>query len=117
ERLPFGVYASDTRTIIGSEPDIAQLVADALGRSLEPVGVAWADWPLGVSSGKYDAVISNVTVTEARKEKFDFSTYRKDQLGFYVKANSPIASIKESKDIAGLRVIVGASTNQEQILL
>jgi polar amino acid transport system substrate-binding protein len=115
-QLPFGAYATDTRTVVGSEPDIAQLVADSLGLKLELVPVAWADWPLGLASGKYDAVISNVTVTEQRKEKFDFSTYRKDQLGFYAKTDSAI-SIREPKDVAGLRVIVGASTNQEQILL
>jgi polar amino acid transport system substrate-binding protein len=116
-RLPFATYGTDTKTLVGSEPDIAQLVADSLGRKLELVHTAWADWPLGLASGKYDAVISNVTVTEARKEKFDFSTYRKDQLGIYVKTDGAIKTIKEPKDIAGLRVIVQASTNQEQILL
>jgi polar amino acid transport system substrate-binding protein len=117
QRLPFGTYATDNKTLVGSEPDIAQLVADSLGLKLELVPVAWADWPLGVTSGKYDAVISNVTVTEQRKEKFDFSTYRKDQLGFYVKAGSAIQEIKEPKDVAGLKVIVSSGTNQEQILL
>ena len=81
------------------------------------VSVAWADWPLGLSSGKFDAVISNVTVTEERKEKFDFSTYRKDELGFYVKSDSEIGEIKSPKDIAGLKVITDAGTNQEKILL
>lgn len=115
-RFPFGGYATDTKTIVGAEPDIAQLVADALGRKLEIVPTAWADWPLGVVSGKFDAVISNVTVTEQRKEKFDFSTYRKDLLGFYVKKGNEIV-IRDPRDVAGLKVIVGAGTNQEQILL
>ncbi|WP_298925897.1 ABC transporter substrate-binding protein [uncultured Ramlibacter sp.] len=116
-RLPFGAYALDNKTPVGNAPDIAQLVADSLGRKLELVSVAWADWPLGLQSGKFDVVISNVTVTEERKEKFDFSTYRNDQLGIYVPTASKITSIKEPKDVAGLKVIVGASTNQEQILL
>ncbi len=115
-RFPFSGYANDTRTIIGSEAEIAQLVADALGRKLEIVPTAWADWPLGVVSGKFDAVISNVTVTEQRKEKFDFSTYRKDLLGFYVKKGNEI-EIREPRDVAGLKVIVSSGTNQEQILL
>ncbi len=115
-RLPFAGYANDTKTIVGSEPDIAQLVADALGRKLEIVPVSWADWPLGVASGKYDAAISNITVTEQRKEKFDFSTYRKDLLGFYVKKDNEI-QIREPRDVAGLKIIVGSGTNQEQILL
>jgi polar amino acid transport system substrate-binding protein len=115
--LPLGVLATDTRTVVGNEPDIAQLVADSLGLKLELVSVAWPDWPLGLTSGKYDAVISNVTVTEARKEKFDFSTYRHDVLGFYVRADSPVKSITEPKDVAGLKVIVASGTSQENILL
>src|SRR5690606_13479919 len=73
-RLPLVDYASDTKTPIGVEPDIAQLVADSLGLELQLVPIAWVDWPLGLTSGKYVAVASNITVTEARKEKFDFSS-------------------------------------------
>jgi polar amino acid transport system substrate-binding protein len=114
---PIGTYASDAKTLVGADPDLASLIADELGLKLELVPVAWPDWPLGVTSGKYDAVISNVTVTEERKEKFDFSTYRKDVLGFYVKADSKIGAIKEPKDVAGLKVITSAGTNQEKIIL
>jgi polar amino acid transport system substrate-binding protein len=116
--LPLGAYATDTKTVVGNEADIAQIVADSLGLKLELVPIAWADWPLGLTSGKFDAIISNVTVTEARKEKFDFSTYRQDVLGFYVKSdNDKIKSIVEPKDVAGLKVIVSSGTSQEQILL
>lgn len=114
---PLSTYATDAKTVVGYDVDLAQLVADSLGRELVLVPVAWADWPLGLASGKFDAVVSNVTVTEERKEKFDFSTYRKDELGFYVKVDGAIKSIKEPKDIAGLKVITDAGTNQEKILL
>lgn len=114
---PVSTYATDARTVVGADPDYAQLVADALGRTLVLVPIAWADWPLGLASGKYDAVISNVGVTEKRKERFDFTTYRLGLHGFYVRSASPIARIAEPKDIAGLRVITGAGTSQERILL
>ena len=114
---PLGTYATDSKTPVGSEPDFAWLIGEALGLTPNLVPVAWADWPLGVTSGKYDAVISNVTVTEERKERLDFSTYRQDVLGFYVRNDSPIQSITEPKDIAGLKVITGAGTNQEKIIL
>lgn len=115
--LPFAAYATDTKTPVGGEPDISQLLADSLGLELELVPVVWADWPLGLVSGRFDAVVHNVTVTEERKEKYDFSSYRNDLLGFYVAKDSKIDSISKPEDIAGLKVIVGASTNQEQILL
>lgn len=114
---PLSTYATDSATPVGAEEDTASIIADALGLKLQLVPVAWPDWPLGLESGKFDAVISNVTVTEARKEKFDFSTYRLDVLGFYVKTDSAIQAISEPKDLAGLKVIVGAGTNQEKILL
>lgn len=114
---PLTVFAEDNKTLMGSEVDIARLVADSLGLELNVVPTSWEDWPLGVQSGKYDAAISNITVTKARKEKFDFATYRKDSLGFYVKSDSPLKAIEKEEDIAGLRIIVGSGTNQEAILL
>lgn len=116
-RLPLVDYATDAKTPIGVEPDIAQLLADGLGLELQLVPIAWADWPLGLTSGKFDAVISNITVTEERKAKFDFSSYRNDLLGFYVAKNGKVQKIEKPEDVAGLKVIVGAATNQEQILL
>ncbi len=114
---PLALLASDDKTTIGSEADTAQLIADSLGLQLNVVQSSWEDWPLGVSSGKYDVVISNVTVTEARKKRFDFATYRQDVLGFYVKSTSPIQAINAAPDIAGLKIIVGSGTNQEKVLL
>lgn len=115
--LPLEGYATDDKTPIGSDPDIAQLIADSLGLELVIVPTVWEDWPLGLSSHKLDAVISNITVTEERKELFDFATYRQDVLGFYVKSDSAIKAIKEAKDVAGLKIIVGSGTNQESILI
>lgn len=115
-QLPLADYGADSRDVVGIEPDIARLIADALGLKLVIVPVAWADWPLGLESGKYDAVLSNVTVTEERKKKFDFSSYRYDLLGIYTRSDGPIQKIEKPADVAGLKVVVGASTNQDQIL-
>ena len=63
------------------------------------------------------AVLSIVTVTEERKLKFDFASYRDDKLGFYAQAVSAISMVVAAEDVAGKRVIVGSGTNQESILL
>ncbi|PJJ62317.1 ABC transporter substrate-binding protein [Compostimonas suwonensis] len=109
--------SDDNTTPLGSEADFAQLIADGLGLEYNPVAVDWADWPLGIQSGKYDLITNNVTVTEERKELYDFASYRVDLLGFYVKSDSAIESIAGPEDIAGLTIIVGSGTNQEKILL
>ncbi|WP_432211955.1 ABC transporter substrate-binding protein [Bosea vestrisii] len=114
---PLATYATDAKTVVGADADFAQLIADSLGLKLSLQPIAWADWPLGLASGKYDAVISNVGVTEQRKEKFDFSTYRKGLHGFFVRADSKVTGISEPKDAAGLKVSVGGGTNQERILV
>lgn len=101
----------------GTEPNIGSLIAEALGLTYNPVVVAWADWPLGIQSGKYDLITSNVTVTEERKELYDFASYREDLLGFYVRSDSSISKIEGPEDISGLKIIVGSGTNQEQVLL
>lgn len=115
-QLPLADYGADSKEVVGIEPDIARLIADALGLKLVIVPVAWADWPLGLESGKYDAVLSNVTVTEERKKKFDFSSYRYDLLDIYTRSDGPIRKIDKPADVAGLKVVVGAATNQDQIL-
>lgn len=112
---PLALLASDNRTRIGSDPDIARLLAGSLGLKLVPT--AWEDWPLGITSGRYDVALVNIAVTEQRKEKFDFATYRVDSLAFSVKSTSNVQSITSAKDLAGKKVIVGSGTNQERILL
>ncbi len=114
---PLAVYATDNATPVGNEVDIAVALAQTLGLEAEIVPTTWADWPLGVASGKYEAAITNVTVTEERKQKFDFASYREDKLGFYAKADSPVAKVQSAPDVAGKKVIVGSGTNQEAILL
>ncbi|MDH2913296.1 transporter substrate-binding domain-containing protein [Kosakonia sp. HypNH10] len=114
---PLALLASDNRTRIGSDPDIARLLASSLGLKLKLVPTAWEDWPLGITSGRYDVALVNIAVTEARKQKFDFATYRADSLAFSMKATCPIKAISGPADLAGRRVIVGSGTNQERILL
>lgn len=114
---PLALLGADNKTRIGSDPDIARLLADGLGLRLRLVPVSWENWPLGIASGRYDAALVNIAVTEERKQKYDFATYRTDSLAFSVRKNSPIRQITQPKDLSGLKVVVGSGTNQERILL
>ncbi|QYM77196.1 ABC transporter substrate-binding protein [Leucobacter luti] len=115
---PTSFFAEDdAQTIIGSDPDLSSLIAEGLGLEYTPENVAWADWPLGIESGKYDLALTNIGVTEERKELFDFATYRDAVMGFLVADGSEITEISKPEDISGLKVIVGSGTNQEKFLL
>jgi polar amino acid transport system substrate-binding protein len=113
---PLSFRADDDKTIIGVEPDLAQLVADVLGLKLELEATSWENLFLAVETGQYAAGFSNITVTEERKDKYDFATYRADTIAFEVKSDATL-TVSGAKDIAGLKVGVSAGTNQEQILL
>ncbi|WP_432994374.1 ABC transporter substrate-binding protein [Dactylosporangium sp. CA-233914] len=114
---PLEFLATDDRTLIGSEPDIAQLVADVLGLKLVLENTSWENLFLSVRSGKYHLGFSNITVTEERKDLYDFATYRVDQLAWEVRKDGKITKITGPADIAGLNVSVASGTNQEKILL
>ncbi|QCB95944.1 ABC transporter substrate-binding protein [Arthrobacter sp. PAMC25564] len=114
--IPLTFHATDDKTTIGVEVDLAQLVADKLGLDLDLQITSWENWPLKTQSGDFEAVFSNVGINAARVKLFDFASYRAAYMGFEAKKNSSY-NIKGSDDISGLKVSVGSGTNQEKILI
>lgn len=114
--VPLSFHATDEKTVIGTEVDLAQLVADKLGLELDLQITSWENWPLKTESGDFEAVFSNVGVNADRVKKFDFSTYRAAYMGFEARADSEI-TVKSADDISGKKIAVGSGTNQEKILL
>jgi polar amino acid transport system substrate-binding protein len=114
---PLVLTGSDQKTITGSEPDLGRLVAAVLG--LQPVitNATWENLFIGLDSGRSDVGFSNITDTEERKRKYDFASYRDDNLGFEVKKSSTWNFDGDYRNLAGLTVSVGSGTNQEKILL
>ena len=113
---PLGFLADDNSTVVGSEVDIASLVAESLGLELDLRNISWEQWPLSLQSGDIEAVFSNVGVNAARLELFDFATYRQGIMAFTAVPDSDL-SIAGAEDIAGHTIAVGSGTNQERILL
>ncbi|MFC8044338.1 ABC transporter substrate-binding protein [Nocardia sp. NPDC057353] len=113
---PLRFYATDDKTVVGSEIDFAQLVADVLGLELDIQVADWSNNFVRVDSGEVDVFISNVTVTEERKEKYDFATYRQDNVALEVPAEGGL-EYKDRTSLAGRRIGVGTGTNQEQLLV
>ncbi|QEU95355.1 ABC transporter substrate-binding protein [Streptomyces kanamyceticus] len=113
---PLGFYATDDKTRIGSEVDLAILVADTLGLKPTFEQVSWENLFVGLDSGKFDGVFGNVTVTEERKEKYDFATYRLDNIAFEAKKDAAW-KVRGPADVAGKSVAVSSGTNQEKILV
>ncbi|GGI99223.1 transporter substrate-binding domain-containing protein [Streptomyces brasiliensis] len=114
---PLDYVGSDQKTLTGSEPDLGRLVAAVLGLKAENKNFTWENLFVGIDSGKVDVGFTNITVTEERKRKYEFASYRKDDLGFEVPKASTWNFDGNYENLAGLTVSVGSGTNQEKILL
>ncbi|MFE0459882.1 transporter substrate-binding domain-containing protein [Kitasatospora sp. NPDC058965] len=114
---PLAFVGSDQKTLTGSEPDLGRLVAAVLG--LKPVvqNSTWENLFVGIDSGRTDVAFSNVTDTEERKKKYEFASYRQDNLAFEVLKSSTWSFNGDYTTLAGKTVAVSSGTNQEKILL
>ncbi len=114
---PLGFVGDDQKTLTGAEPDLGRLVAAVFGLQPDIQNATWDNLFVGIDSGKTDVGFSNITDTEKRKEKYDFASYRQDNLGFEVLKSNPWEFAGNYQNLAGKTVAVGSGTNQEKILL
>ncbi|MFJ3383126.1 MULTISPECIES: transporter substrate-binding domain-containing protein [unclassified Curtobacterium] len=114
---PLAFTGDDQKTLTGSEPDIGRLVAAKLG--LDPVvkNSTWDNLFVGIDGGSVDVGLSNITVTEQRKEKYDFASYRQDNLALQVPESSSLVFDGDPSVLAGKTIATDSGTNQEKILL
>src|SRR5699024_5812286 len=59
---PLSFLADDNQTYIGSEIDIARIVADTFGLEFELKLTTWENWPLKLEAGEFDVVHANIGV-------------------------------------------------------
>jgi polar amino acid transport system substrate-binding protein len=114
---PLAYVGSDQKTLTGAEPDFGRLVAAVLGLKPELKNFTWENLFVGIDSGKVGVAFSNVTDTEERKKKYEFASYREDNLAFEVPKSSKWNFDGNYENLAGQTVSVGSGTNQEKILL
>ncbi|OIH97084.1 MULTISPECIES: transporter substrate-binding domain-containing protein [unclassified Curtobacterium] len=114
---PLAFTGDDQKTLTGSEPDLGRLVAAKLGLQPKVENATWDNMFVGIDGGKYDAAFSNITVTEQRKEKYDFASYRRDELALQVLRGSDLTFEGDPSVLAGKTIAVSSGTNQEKILL
>jgi polar amino acid transport system substrate-binding protein len=61
------------KKIVGYDIDFINAVAKEAGITVEFKNTAWDGIFAGLDTGKYDAIISSVTITDERKAKYDFT--------------------------------------------
>ncbi|MDY6051490.1 MAG: transporter substrate-binding domain-containing protein [Rothia sp. (in: high G+C Gram-positive bacteria)] len=98
-------YHNETGELVGMEKEIGDLIAADLGVTAEYIETQWDSLLAGVDADRYDIVINNVSPTEERQKKYDFSTP-------YVASQGKVAVLKDSplQTIADLNGATAASS-------
>lgn len=93
---------------IGYEIDLINAVAREAGFQVQFTNVPWKRIFNELDAGKYDAVIASVTITDGRKEKYDFSEpyFTAEQYLVVPKANAQVPL--NGKTIAAFKFTTGA---------
>ena len=92
---PFSFHESNG-TLVGFEKEIADLIAKDLGVTAEFVETPWDSLIAGVDADRYDIVINNVSATDERKQKYDFSVpYLYSEPKVAVKKDSSLQNVSE----------------------
>jgi polar amino acid transport system substrate-binding protein len=96
-------FVDAKKNIVGFDIDFLRAVAKETGFKVTFKNTAWDGIFAGIAAGKYDAIISSVTITDERKKTMDFSEP-------YINAGQILVvpkkenSVKKIADLAGKKV-------------
>lgn len=89
-------FENDKGEMVGIDLDLLKAIAEDQGFEYELVVAGFSAATTGLEAGEYDAVIAGMSITDARKEKYDFSEpYYDSGVGMAVNADSDIASYED----------------------
>ncbi len=112
---PFSFQGEDGK-LTGFEVDFANALAEHLGVKAKLNPTKWDGMLASLDSKRIDVVINQVTLSDERKKKYDFSTpYTVSGIQALVKKGNE-GTITKPEDLKGKKVGVGLGTNYEQWL-
>ncbi|WP_435634702.1 cystine ABC transporter substrate-binding protein [Pseudomonas solani] len=112
---PFN-FQDESGKLTGFEVEFAEALAKELGVKVDFQPSKWDGILAALESKRLDLVINQVTISDERKKKYDFSTpYTVSGIQALVRKGNE-DSIKSAADLAGKKVGVGLGTNYEQWL-
>jgi L-cystine transport system substrate-binding protein len=108
-------FLNDKHEVDGFDADVSKEVAKRLGVQVEFITGEFSGLIEGLQTNKYDALVSQVTITDDRKKTMDFSTpYIKNAVNVIVKSDN--TKIQSIDDFKGKKIGVGLGTNDEKYL-
>ena len=107
-------YMDDSGNIVGIDIDIVDAIAEAAGIEVEYKNYGWEPLFAAVENGEVDFAVSSITITDDRKESFDFTDpYFVANQVILVPANSDVESFEELK---GKKVAVQINTTGHEVV-
>ena len=100
---PWTYHDEKTGELTGLEYDLGTLIAHGLGVEPEFMETDWDSILAGVDSGRFDIACNGVGYTEARAEKYSFSTP-------YLYSHKVLVVAADNEDIHGLEDLKGRTT-------
>ncbi|PMY45573.1 MULTISPECIES: cystine ABC transporter substrate-binding protein [Pseudomonas] len=112
---PFS-YVDESGKLAGFEVELSEALAQKLGVKVKLQPTKWDGILAALESKRLDAVINQVTISDERKKKYDFSTpYTVSGIQALTQKKDE-GKFKNAADLAGHKVGVGLGTNYEQWL-
>jgi L-cystine transport system substrate-binding protein len=106
---PF-TYHDESGALVGFDVEIAQAIAAKLGVKAEFVEGQWDGLIAGLDANRYDSVINEVGITDARKAKYDFSNpYIASKAVLIVRGDN--TAIKSFDDLKGKKAAQSLTSN------
>lgn len=110
---PFEWIDPQTGNAVGFDVDLANLLASKIGVKAQIVTADFSGIIPALQTGKFDAIISSLTITDERKKEVDFSDpyYNSGQILAVQSSNN---SITKPEDLVGKTVGVQTGTTGEE---
>jgi polar amino acid transport system substrate-binding protein len=108
---PNEFIASNGKTVIGMDPDLAKALGQVMGLNFSTRNVTFDAIIPGLAAKKYDLGMSSFTDTKERQKTVDFVTYLIAGTEFYVKASGG-PTINTLADLCGHKVAIEKGTTQ-----
>lgn len=112
---PFS-FQDENGKLTGFEVEFAEQLAQHLGVKAKLQPTKWDGMLASLDSKRIDVVINQVTISDERKKKYDFSTPYTVSGVQALTMKAKAGSISKPDDLAGKKVGVGLGSNYEQWL-
>lgn len=96
-------YHDESGELVGFDVEVGKAIADKLGVEAEFVEGEWDGLFAGLDTGRYDAIINGVEITDERAEKYDFSNA-------YAYIKTALITADDNTDITSFEDLAGKTT-------